>query len=50
MGGYDYTNGHYHDSIEVFDTINKEWSTLKQTLPQPMRSFGVSFLNDLVPK
>ena len=50
MGGYDYTNGHYHDSIEVYDPKYQKWTTLLQTLPQPMRSFGICFLNDLVPK
>ena len=48
FGGYDYTNGHYHDSIEVFDPTIQKWETIKQTLPQPLRSFGLCLLKDLV--
>ena len=48
FGGYDYTNGHYHDSIEVFDPMIQKWKTIKQTLPQPLRSFGLCLLKDLV--
>ena len=48
FGGYDYTNGHYHDSIEVFDPTIQKWKTIKQTLPQPLRSFGLCLLKDLV--
>ena len=48
FGGYDYTNGHYHDSIEVFDPTIQKWKTIKQTLPQPLRSFGLCLLKDLI--
>ena len=48
FGGYDYTNGHYHDSIEVYQPKTGKWRTLTQTLPQPLRSFGLCVLDDIV--
>ena len=45
LGGYDFTNGHYHDSIEEFD--GHKWTTLDVTMDQPLRSFGLGFFTDI---
>lgn len=49
LGGYDYTNGHYHDSIEEFDVIQEKWQTLSITMKQPLRSFGLAVIEDIFP-
>ena len=48
FGGYDYTNGHYHDSIEVYQPKTGKWRTLACRIPQPLRSFGLCVLDDIV--
>jgi len=49
LGGYDYTNGHYHDSIEEYDTTTEKWRTLRIKMKQPLRTFGLAEINDILP-
>ena len=44
-GGYDYTNGHYHDSIEEFDVEKRSWHTISARLEQPLRNFGLAVID-----